>query len=181
MDPEADKKFLWIAERSLVAPLPQDWQQLKTAEEGHPYYYNEVTQESRWDHPSDNEYRDLFKKKKEESLRSQGPMSPGSVGSPRHSVNTSLSMSMSPSSSVRSPNDSRNMSTFSINTPPVPPRSPDGDTDSSETSKLLRQRDRIMAERDTAVQLNEQLKSEIEEEMDRANRLHKKVKKEIVG
>ncbi|GMI10527.1 hypothetical protein TrLO_g11170 [Triparma laevis f. longispina] len=175
MDPERDKKFLWIAERSLVAPLPQDWQQLKTAEDGHPYYYNEVTQESRWDHPSDNEYRELFKKKKEEAARSsQGAMSQGAMSpsSPRHNVNTSLSMSMSPGSV----NDSRDMSTFSINTPPIPPRSPDGgdSAGSGETSKLLRQRERIIGERDTAVQLNEQLKAEIEEEMERANKLHKK-------
>mmetsp|Transcript_19109 Transcript_19109/g.35482 ORF Transcript_19109/g.35482 Transcript_19109/m.35482 type:complete len:1048 (+) Transcript_19109:45-3188(+) len=169
MDPERDKKFLWIAERSLVAPLPQDWQQLKTAEDGHPYYYNEVTQESRWDHPSDNEYRDLFKKKKEEALRAQGGGGLLSPGSPRHSVNTSLSMSMSPSS----PHDSRDLSTFSINSPPAPPLSPES-AGSGETSKLLRQRERIMAERDAAVQLNDQLKAEIEEEMERANKLHKK-------
>ena len=65
MDPDSsDKKYLWIAERSLVAPLPADWSQLKTQDEGHPYYYNEVTQESRWDHPSDSEYRELFSRKK---------------------------------------------------------------------------------------------------------------------
>jgi len=169
MDPEKDKKFLWIAERSLVAPLPQDWVQLKTAEEGHPYYYNEVTQESRWDHPSDNEYRELFKKKKEESAGKGETLSPRH-GSPRPSVNTSLSMSPG------SPMDtSQNLSTFSINTPPVPPHSPMSPVGGSgDTAKLQRQKERIMAERDTALELNEQLKSEIEEEMERANQLHKK-------
>ena len=93
MDPSVDKKYLWIAERSLVAPLPSSWIQLKTADEGHPYYYNEVTQESRWDHPSDNEYRELFRKKKAEQedilsprlrdgLRVDTQMGPGGPGSP---------------------------------------------------------------------------------------------------
>ena len=156
---------------SLVAPLPQDWVQLKTAEEGHPYYYNEVTEESRWDHPSDNEYRELFKKKKEEASSRGETLSPRH-GSPRHSINTSLSMSMSPSSPM---NTSQNLSTFSINTPPTPPRGASSPLDGSgDTAKLQRQKERIMAERNTALELNEQLKAEIEEEMDRANSLHKK-------
>jgi len=156
MDPDVDKKFLWIAERSLVAKLPLDWVQLKTADEGHPYYYNQVTQESRWDHPSDNEYRDLFRKKKEEAMQQN------TLSSPRH---------YHPTSPMSSPSASeQNLSTFSVNTPPAPPRSP------SDFSISGRQRARISAERDSAVELNAQLKSEIEEEMQRGIELHKRLK-----
>ena len=45
MDPEADVQYMWIAEESLLAPLPVNWEQL-TDEEGTPYYYNNVTGES---------------------------------------------------------------------------------------------------------------------------------------
>ena len=133
------------AERSLVAKLPQDWVQLKTDAEGHPYYYNQVTQESRWDHPSDNEYRELFRKKKEEAMQQN------TLSSPRH---------YHPTSPMSSPSVSeQNLSTFSVNTPPAPPRSP------SESSVSERQRARMAGELDSANELNEQLKAEIEEEV----------------
>ena len=66
------------------------------------------------------------------------------------------------------------MSTFSINTPPEPPPSPTSTAGSSDVSKLARQRERITAERDSALELNAQLKAEIEEEMQRGIELHKR-------
>ena len=80
MDPIQDKSFLWIAERSLVAPLPSGWVQLKTEGEGHPYYYNSVSDESRWDHPSDDQFRELFRRKKEEVGGGLGMASPRFMG-----------------------------------------------------------------------------------------------------
>ncbi|CAM9134292.1 unnamed protein product, partial [Choristocarpus tenellus] len=36
-----DEQFLWVAEESLLAPLPEGWVQLREEDSGHPYYYNE--------------------------------------------------------------------------------------------------------------------------------------------
>ncbi|EQC39136.1 hypothetical protein SDRG_03343 [Saprolegnia diclina VS20] len=59
MDPDFDADFLWIAKESLVAPVPIGWHQVMTSE-GAPYYYNDHTGESRWEHPSDRDYISLF-------------------------------------------------------------------------------------------------------------------------
>ena len=64
MDPEIDAKYLWIAKESLVAPVPEGWSQESTYS-GAPYYYNHFTGESRWEHPKDAEYSELFRKEKE--------------------------------------------------------------------------------------------------------------------
>lgn len=60
MDPLSDADFLWIARESLVAPLPDGWYHVTATETGAPYYYNEVTGESRWDHPCDDQFRQIF-------------------------------------------------------------------------------------------------------------------------
>jgi kinesin family protein C2/C3 len=59
MDPVADAKYLWIAEKSLVAPLTDGWQHA-TDEGGNAYYYNEVSGESSWEHPADQSFIELF-------------------------------------------------------------------------------------------------------------------------
>ncbi|OQS01301.1 kinesin-like protein [Achlya hypogyna] len=59
IDPEADAEYLWIAKESLVAPMPAGWHQVMTSE-GAPYYYNDDSGESRWEHPSDRDYMELF-------------------------------------------------------------------------------------------------------------------------
>lgn len=59
IDPSIDTDLLWIARQSLIAPLPDNWYHVTASESGQPYYYNELTGESRWDHPSDDEYRQL--------------------------------------------------------------------------------------------------------------------------
>eukprot|EP00904_Undaria_pinnatifida_P001842 jgi/Undpi1/11659/HiC_scaffold_36.g13954.m1 len=38
-----DEELLWIAEESLLAPLPEGWVQLKDEQSGHPYYYNQAS------------------------------------------------------------------------------------------------------------------------------------------
>ena len=82
MDPIEDCAFLWIAEQALVAPLPDDWSEHMDAE-GNVYYYNVVTDESSWEHPMDQYYRNLFlkvqreheeKKAKEEEERRREEM-----------------------------------------------------------------------------------------------------------
>ena len=64
-DPSTDESFLWIAEKSLLAPAPQSWTQFST-DNGQVYYYNEETGFSTWEHPSDDFYRQLFREKKAE-------------------------------------------------------------------------------------------------------------------
>ncbi|RHY30683.1 hypothetical protein DYB32_004101 [Aphanomyces invadans] len=59
MDPQRDNDMLWIARESLVAPMPTGWHQIMT-KEGVPYYYNDHTGESRWEHPSDQDYMALY-------------------------------------------------------------------------------------------------------------------------
>jgi hypothetical protein len=59
-----DEKLLWIAEESLLAPLPEGWVQMRDETSGHPYYYNQGSGESSWEHPRDGFYRQLYEQKK---------------------------------------------------------------------------------------------------------------------
>eukprot|EP00937_MAST-01D_sp_MAST-1D-sp2_P007103 g7103.t1 len=63
MDPEKDAKYLYIAEQSLCAPIPDGWEQVPGDP---PYYYNASTRESVWEHPSDQHFVQLFQKLKAE-------------------------------------------------------------------------------------------------------------------
>ncbi|KAF0700451.1 Aste57867_9035 [Aphanomyces stellatus] len=67
MDPHRDAEFLWIARESLVAPVPPGWYQVMT-KEGAPYYYNDHTGDSRWEHPSDRDYMALFQEVKQKHI-----------------------------------------------------------------------------------------------------------------
>lgn len=64
MDPEADQQLLWIARESLVAPVPSGWYHVPANETTASYYYYEVTGESRWDHPCDDLYRQIYRQAK---------------------------------------------------------------------------------------------------------------------
>ena len=55
-----DEDFHWIAARSLLSPLPDGWAQYKD-HEGNPYYLNEKTHESKWEHPLDEHYMALYR------------------------------------------------------------------------------------------------------------------------
>ncbi|CAM9112685.1 unnamed protein product [Laminaria digitata] len=59
-----DEDLLWIAEESLLAPLPEGWVQLKDDQSGHPYYYNQTSGDSSWDHPRDGFYKEIYRQKK---------------------------------------------------------------------------------------------------------------------
>jgi hypothetical protein len=97
MDPALDSEFLWIAEESLIAPLPPNWEQLAD-EEDTPYYYNSVSGESVqyvqlflatglanchtpfyryfsliqvWEHPKDQSYVEMFQQLKAQKTPDQ--------------------------------------------------------------------------------------------------------------
>jgi len=60
IDLDTEPQFKWIAEESLVAPLEDGWVQIKQEDgdyAGSLYYYNEYTQASQWEHPSDDHFR----------------------------------------------------------------------------------------------------------------------------
>lgn len=59
-----DDAYLWIAEESLFAALPEGWMQCRDEATGAVYFYNELTQESSWHHPRDDFYRTLFAQRK---------------------------------------------------------------------------------------------------------------------
>jgi len=59
MDPNVDDALLWIAEKSLLAPLPRDWTQMQT-HDGNVYYHNTATGSSIWCHPCDKIYRQKY-------------------------------------------------------------------------------------------------------------------------
>ena len=59
MDRTKDKQYFYIAREGLMAPVPAPWKACQS-KEGEIYYYNFDTQESSWDHPSDDVYREKF-------------------------------------------------------------------------------------------------------------------------
>ena len=65
MDPNKDKRLMWIAEMALKAPLPEDWNSYET-ERGEVYYHKPSTGETSWDHPNDQFFRTLYHKTKEQ-------------------------------------------------------------------------------------------------------------------
>ncbi|RNE98441.1 hypothetical protein TraAM80_08762 [Trypanosoma rangeli] len=58
-----DKPFLWIAREGLKAPLPEHWKACRS-EKGELYYFNFKSGESNWDHPLDEQFRELLKSEK---------------------------------------------------------------------------------------------------------------------
>ncbi|KAK6099186.1 hypothetical protein MT418_000631 [Batrachochytrium dendrobatidis] len=66
MDPVVDKHLLWIARDSLKAPLPADWKPCQT-DDGNIYYFNFKTGASIWDHPCDEDFRNLYQTEKAKS------------------------------------------------------------------------------------------------------------------
>lgn len=63
MNPEEDRKFLYIAREGLKAPVPKPWKACQT-KSGEIYYFNFESGESMWDHPSDDIFRKKFQQTK---------------------------------------------------------------------------------------------------------------------
>jgi len=68
IDPMADGEYLWIAEEALAADLPSPWIEMMDPTTGKNYYYNEQSEESCWDHPLDEDYREMFKRLKKREI-----------------------------------------------------------------------------------------------------------------
>eukprot|EP01062_Namystynia_karyoxenos_P056859 TRINITY_DN47789_c0_g1_i1.p1 TRINITY_DN47789_c0_g1~~TRINITY_DN47789_c0_g1_i1.p1 ORF type:complete len:514 (+),score=117.98 TRINITY_DN47789_c0_g1_i1:130-1542(+) len=58
--------LMWIAEQGLTAPLPEGWSACRLQEEDRTdpscpevYYYNDITGETMWDHPLDEQFREI--------------------------------------------------------------------------------------------------------------------------
>jgi hypothetical protein len=58
IDVKAERHLFWIAEEGLKAPLPAGYTELADAD-GTPFFVDDATQESSWEHPLDNHYRTL--------------------------------------------------------------------------------------------------------------------------
>ena len=68
MEVAADRDLLWIAVEAMTAPLPPNWTQHET-KDGQPYYYNQRTDHTQWEHPMDEYHRGLYKKLKTEKAK----------------------------------------------------------------------------------------------------------------
>jgi len=56
-----DQQYYWIAEKSLSEVLPENWVEC-TTDDGYIYYYNDATDESVWEHPALDKYKQLYSK-----------------------------------------------------------------------------------------------------------------------
>ena len=63
MDLELDAHLFWIAKAGLMTELPEDWKPCKSPD-GEVYYFNFATGESQWDHPCDEEFRELYREQR---------------------------------------------------------------------------------------------------------------------
>lgn len=54
----SERYMLWIAADALKAPLPVNWIALKDAN-GRTFFYNHLTNQSKWEHPLDPHFRKL--------------------------------------------------------------------------------------------------------------------------
>lgn len=50
---------MWIARQGVKAPLPRGWKAIHDLEQNELYYFNFDTGESIWDHPCDNDFKEL--------------------------------------------------------------------------------------------------------------------------
>ena len=58
INPTDEPELMWIANQGVVAPLPKGWKAVQDPQ-GELYYFNFETGESIWDHPCDQDFRNL--------------------------------------------------------------------------------------------------------------------------
>jgi len=59
ISPATESELLWVAREAYSAPLPAGWTEYADSE-GRVYFSNLATQESRWEHPADEVFRELL-------------------------------------------------------------------------------------------------------------------------
>ena len=68
IDPVTQSEYVWIAKKSMLAPVPEGWEQV-IDDNGVPFYHNLGSGESQWEHPDDEHYRQMFQKLLEEEKK----------------------------------------------------------------------------------------------------------------
>lgn len=74
----SEKHLLWIASDALKAPLPVNWSMQKDSR-GRTFFYNHLSNQSRWDHPLDPHFRtlrDKYRKNEDAQANQQIPSAP---------------------------------------------------------------------------------------------------------
>ncbi|XP_028817302.1 centrosomal protein of 164 kDa isoform X3 [Denticeps clupeoides] len=64
IDPDEEPELLWLAREGIVAPLPNEWKPCQDVT-GDLYYFNFASGQSTWDHPCDEQYRQLVKQERD--------------------------------------------------------------------------------------------------------------------
>ncbi|XP_062407890.1 centrosomal protein of 164 kDa-like isoform X2 [Sardina pilchardus] len=64
IDPVKETELLWLAREGIVAPLPAEWKPCQDVT-GDVYYFNFSSGQSTWDHPCDEQYRQLVLQERE--------------------------------------------------------------------------------------------------------------------
>ena len=57
---ETEGYLLYIVAESMTQPLPVDWAEVEDESSGRTYYYNQNTNETSWEHPLDQYYKNLI-------------------------------------------------------------------------------------------------------------------------
>jgi len=65
---DEDADLLWIARRGLTTPLPKPWRPCQSGQ-GEIFYFNPETGENTWDHPCDEQLRELYSQEKAKKER----------------------------------------------------------------------------------------------------------------
>ncbi|XP_039540790.1 centrosomal protein of 164 kDa-like isoform X2 [Pimephales promelas] len=81
IDPLREPELLWLAREGMVAPLPDEWKPCQDIT-GEVYYFNFSTGQSTWDHPCDEQYRQLVVQERERTQHSRAapPAANATVG-----------------------------------------------------------------------------------------------------
>ncbi|XP_073780258.1 centrosomal protein of 164 kDa isoform X2 [Danio rerio] len=75
IDPQREPELLWLAREGMVAPLPAEWKPCQDVT-GEVYYFNFSTGQSTWDHPCDEQYRQLVLQERERTHTHAGRAAP---------------------------------------------------------------------------------------------------------
>ncbi|XP_051788122.1 centrosomal protein of 164 kDa isoform X2 [Erpetoichthys calabaricus] len=72
IDPDKEPALMWLARDGIMARLPKEWKPCQDVS-GEIYYFNFSTGQSTWDHPCDEQYRNLvIKERAKLQVRGQG-------------------------------------------------------------------------------------------------------------